>query len=558
MRYDLTRLHLLFGLCLLLAAPFSGAAQEDTDRKLFEHEREAPVRVVSAVVGPSQSQLDAAADNNRDWLYATGDYSMRRYVKLDEINRGNAHRLQPVCAFQAGDTRAFHTNPLVYDGVMYLTTRHDAIAIDARTCREIWRQTWDAQRETHAQANRGLGLKDGTLIWGTADGHLLALDASNGAIRWKLRHADPSGGEKFNMPPLLVDDLAVIGVAGSESGIRGWIGAFRLEDGAPVWRFDVVPAPGERGAETWGNAEALTQGGGGVWTPIAMDAERRHLYIGTANPAPAFYGAGRPGSNLFTNSLVVLEAETGALVWHNQFVPHDLLDRGVTSPGPLFTTVVNGQQRSLVATAGKDGVVRVLDRETHQVLYDVPVTTMLNEKGMPTPEGIQVCPGILGGVQWNGIAYSPHTDLLYAPAVDWCMTFYGGGDPADWMGPHLGGGIDLGTADDASGWLTAIDAPTGTIRWQYASTSPMVAPVVATAGGVLFTGDTSGDFLVFDDATGEVVYRFHTGGALGGGIATYALDGRQYVAATSGGTTQFWQRPGGSSTIFIFALPRDR
>lgn len=552
------RLLVLSAVCLALAAPLAVAGQERTANKLFEHQREADVRDLPPVVGPTQGQLDDAAGNTRDWLYAAGDYSMRRYVPLSEVDRDTAHRLQPVCAYQAGDTRAFHTNPIVYDGIMYLTTRHDAIAIDARSCRELWRQTWDPQRETYAQANRGLGLKDGMLIWGTADGHLLALDAANGTIRWKLQHADPDRGEKFNMPPLLVDDLAVIGVAGSESGIRGWIGAFRLADGAPVWRFDIVPAPGGTGAETWGSADALGQGGGGVWTPIAMDAERRHLYIGTANPAPAFYGRGRFGDNLYTNSLVVLEAATGRRVWHRQLVPHDVLDRGVTSPGPLFTTAVNGHERPLVATAGKDGVVRVLDRDTHETIYEVPVTTMQNEKAVPTPEGIRVCPGILGGVQWNGLAYSPRTDLLYAPSVDWCMTFFGGGDPAEWMGPHMGGRIDFGDSSEAKGWITAIDASTGTIRWRYDSGTPMLAPVVATAGGVLFTGDTAGDFLALDDASGEVLYRFHTGGALSGGIATYALEGRQYVAATSGGMTPFWQRPGGSSTVFVFALPQEQ
>lgn len=557
MRYNITWFPILCTFFLVLALPVVGEAQNDTARQLFEHGGESSIREAPAVIGPSQEQLDAAADNTSNWLYATGDYSMRRYVPIDDINSDNAHLLQPICTYQAGDTRAFHTNPIVYNGVIYLTTRHDAIAIDTQTCHELWRQTWDTERETYAQANRGLGLKDGMLIWGTADGYLIALDAANGAIRWKIRHADPSNGEKFNMPPLLVDDLAVIGVAGSESGISGWIGAFRLEDGAPVWRFDIVPSPDDSAAETWGNAHALTQGGGGVWTPIAMDAKLRHLYIGTANPAPAFYGNDRPGENLYTNSLLVLEANSGNLVWYHQLVPHDVLDRGVTSPGPLFSTMVNGQQLSLVATAGKDGVVRVLNRDTHQILYEVPVTSMQNEKATPTPEGVFVCPGILGGVQWNGIAYSPRTDLIYAPAVDWCMTFYGGSNTDDWMGPHMGGRIDFGNADEAKGWLTAIDAPSGNIRWQYSSDSPMLAPVVTTEGGVLFTGDTLGDFLVFNDETGEILYRFHTGGALSGGIATYEVEGRQYVAVTSGGMTPFWQRKGGSSTIFIFALPQD-
>ena len=227
----------------------------------------------------------------------------------------------------------------------------------------------------------------------------------------------------------------------------------------------------------------------------------------------------------------------------------------MTSSGPLFTSEVDGRERRLVATGGKDGVVRVLDRDSQELLYEVPVTSMLNEKAVPEEEGTRVCPGILGGVQWNGLSYSPRTDFLYAPAVDWCMTFYTGGDPAEWMGRHMGGKIDFGAGSDATGWLTALDASTGEVRWRYASDAPMVAAVVPTEGGVLLTGETSGDFLVLNDETGEVLYRFHTGGALSGGIVSYTLDGRQYVAATSGGMTPFWQRPGGSSTVFIFALP---
>ena len=307
--------------CLLVMIHGTAAAQDTAARMLFEHQGERREVHKSAVTGPTQDQLDVAYDNTRDWLLPRRDYAMSRYVPLEEINRDNASLLQPICAYQAGDTRAFHTNPIVYDGVIYLTTRYDAVAIDARTCRELWRQTWDARRETYSQANRGLALKDGTIFWGTVDGRLMALDASDGSIRWERRHADPDRGEAFTMPPLVVDDFVVIGVAGSESGICGWVGAFRSEDGESVWRFNIVPVEHEPAAETWGRLEALEHGGGGVWTPIALDAEKRHVYVGTDNPVPAFDGTGRPGDNLYTNSLLVLEAHTGKLVWYHQHVP---------------------------------------------------------------------------------------------------------------------------------------------------------------------------------------------------------------------------------------------
>lgn len=507
------------------------------------------------VIGPSQAQLDRAADNVDDWLYATHDYSGRRFVALDQVDRGNVGELRPVCMFQAVDDRAFHTNPLVYDGVMYLTTRYETIAMDARTCRVVWRRSWDPERETYTQANRGVALKDGVVVRGTADGRLIAMDAATGATIWERKHAEGAAGEKFNMAPLIFEDLVVIGIAGSEAGINGWIGGFRLSDGEPVWRFHVIPEPGTEGAGTWGPEGPTGPGGGGVWTQVTLDPASGELYVGTADPIPAFDGATRPGDNLYTNSLVVLDVRTGERLWHRQIVPHDLYDRGVTSPGPLYTTVVDGVRRDLVAVAGKEGVLRALDRRTREEIFATPVSRQKNTTVAPTEDGIEVCPGILGGVQWNGPAYHPGTNLLYVPSVDWCMTYRKGGAPDTWLGRHFAGALDFGDPAAARGWLNAVDASTGEIRWRYPSDAPMVAAAVATSGGLVFTGEVSGDFLALDADTGEVLYRFHTGGALNGGIVTYRVDGKQYVAATSGGMTRFWSRPPGSATVVVFALP---
>lgn len=513
------------------------------------------VEAVDSIAGPNQRQLNSAHESVAHWLYATHDYSGRRYVPLDQINARNVGDLQPVCAYQAGDLRAFHTNPLVYQGVMYLTTRYEALAIDARTCRERWRRSWNSERDVYAQANRGMAIKEGTLVWGTADGRLFALDATTGEIIWERQHADVEKGEKFNMPPLIFEDLAIIGVAGSESGIQGWIGAFRLSNGEPVWRFNVVPEPGEPGAETWGSAEALKHGGGGVWTPVTLESETGRVYVGTANPVPTFDGDTRPGKNLYTNSLLVLDAHSGKRVWHKQLVAHDVHDRGVTAPGPLYTTSIDGEERPLVATAGKDGVLRVIDRGRREVVFVTPVTTMLNTEVELTPEGVRVCPGLLGGVQWNGPSYHPASNMLYVPSVDWCTTYEKGEDEDDWLSPHMGGSFTFEPVRQSQGWLHAVDAATGKIRWRYQSDAPMVGAVTTTSGGLVLTGEVSGDFIALNAETGDVLYRFNTGGAVSGGIVTYRIEGKQYIGVTSGGMTPFWQRPGGSSTVFIFTRP---
>ncbi len=514
--------------------------------------------IKTEITGPDQNQLNQANTNVNDWLYALHDYSGMRFVQLDQINTSNVHNLRTNCAFQAGDKYAFHTNPIVYKGIMYLTTRYDLIAIDAQTCREYWRRSWDSNRETWAQANRGVAIKDGKIVWGTAHGQLMAVNATNGEVIWKKYRADPEKGEKFNMPPLIFKDLIIIGVAGSESGIEGWIGAFDLKTGKQVWKFNVIPEETDPAAKTWGSPEALQQAGGAVWTPVTLDPENGHLYVGTANPAPAFYGQDRPGSNLYTNSLAVLNVHTGELLWYNQLVPHDVHDRGVTAPGPLYKTTIEGKEKSLVATAGKDGILRVIDRNTHDILFETALTTQLNVEKKLTEEGVRVCPGLLGGVQWNGPSYYPDLNNLYVPAVDWCTTYKIGGDPEIWPSEFIKGSFEMDPVANSKGWLNAVDATTGKIKWRYQSDAPMVAAVTTTSGGLVFTGETTGDFMALHARTGEVLYRFNTGGALNGGIATYKIDGVQYVAVTSGGMTPFWQRSPGTSTVFLFSLPSEK
>ena len=508
-------------------------------------------------LGPSQAELNAAASDTTDWLLSNHDYGGQRYVDLKQINRDNAGALRPVAMFQAGDTKQFHNNPIVYKGVMYITTTYSTIALDAATGKVRWRHNWKPKSVEGWPPNRGVAIKDGRIIRGTLDGYLLALDLETGKELWdrKIVVAEKFEGG-FTMAPMLYQDLIIIGPATSEEGIKGWVGAFRQDNGEPVWRFNTVPDEGEPGADTWGSSEARQHGGTAVWAPLSLDPEQGIVYVPVANPAPDMYGDARPGANLYSCSMVALDARTGKLKWYYQAVAHDLHDYDVTQVSPLFTAEVKGKTRKLIAVAGKNGMLHVLDRETHEHLYETPVTTRQDTEIAPTPAGTHACPGILGGVQWNGPAYNPTTGMLYVNAVDWCGTFNKADELHTGEGRgFLGGSYTEDPVEKSRGWLTAIDASTGAVRWRYQSGRPLLAAVTTTSGGVIFTGELTGDMLALDAITGKALYRFNTGGAMNGGVVTYSINGKQYVAVASGSASGFWKAQPGSSTIIIFALP---
>ena len=508
---------------------------------------------------PSQTDLNSAAASTTDWLMSNHDYGGQRFVDLKQINRQNVSSLKAVAMYQAVDTNPFHTNPVVSGGVMYVTVNDSTIALDAATLKVKWRHDRKPKGKEGWRLNRGVAIKDGLVIRGTHDGYLVALDASTGKLVWDraLVEMDKHEGG-FTMAPMIWEDLIIIGPAGSELGVKGWVGAFRLSDGEPVWRFNTVPEDGEPGSETWEKADAKLKGGGAVWAPLSLDLEKGIVYVPVANPAPDFYGDARPGKNLYTCSMIALDARTGKLNWFYQLVPHDEHDWDTTQVSPLFSTTIAGKTRKLVATTGKDGLLHVLDRETHQQVYETPVTTRLNTNMPLTREGLRACPGVLGGVQWNGPAFNPGTNMLYVNAVDWCGTFNKAADARYVEGAfYMGGGVRADPPDKSHGWLTAIDASTGSVRWKYESPRPMLAAVTTTSANLILTGELLGDLMALDAKTGEVLYRFNTGGRLNGGVVTYSINGKQYVAVASGAANGFWAVPPGSATIIVFALPND-
>jgi alcohol dehydrogenase (cytochrome c) len=510
-----------------------------------------------ATGGPDQTTLNASA-RSTDWLFNAHDYSGTRFSPLQEINTTTAARLVPACMFQVGERDNFQTGPIIYNGTMYVTTMTSTIALDSATCRVKWRHAWTSRDDLGFQRNRGVALKDGRVIRGTPDGYLLALNADTGTLLWARQVAKPAEGETFTMAPMIFEDLVLIGPAGSENNVQGWVGAFRASDGSPVWRFNTVPKPGEPGYDTWRNPKGIPMGGGAVWTAFALDIENGDLHVAVTNPAPDLPVHLRQGDDLYTNSIIVLDARTGKLRWHRQLVPNDSHDWDVNHATPMFSATVDGATRRLVATAGKDGMLRALDRDTHRVLYETPVTTRENAETPVITTPLRACPGVLGGTQWNGPAYNPGTNMLFVPAVDWCATFSSFEQVRYIPGKlYMGGRTDLDPPAKAQGWVTAVDASTGAVKWKYRSSRPMVAAVTTTAGNLLLTGELTGDFVVFDARSGDVLYRFNTGGPIGGGIVTYATGGRQYIAVASGSPSNFWvDRNPGAPTIVVFALPR--
>ena len=407
-----------------------------------------------------------------------------------------------------------------------------------------------------SKANRGVALKDGRLIRGTPDGYLIALNMADGSLLWSRKIADAKSGQYLSAPPLIFEDRIIYGPAGADWGGKNWVGAFKLETGEPLWRFNLIPDDGEPGAETWQNPAARAHGGGSIWTPLALNAQQGVLYVPAGNPSPDFYRAARPGDNLYTNSVVALDVRTGKLLWFHQFGPADQYDRDLSQVSPLFRTSVGGKPRDLIAISGKDGLMRVLDRESHEQLYELTITTRTNANVEPTVEGVHTCPGLLGGMEWNGPAYSHPTHTLYVGTVDWCGTISKSAQPPEWTlrAHYYGGKITPDPVEQSRGWLRAVDAATGKERWVRQWPTPLVAGVTVTAGGVLFTGDLKDNFVALDANTGRTLYTFNTGGSVGGGVISYELKGKQYVAATSGAISAFFGG-NGSSAVVIFALP---
>jgi alcohol dehydrogenase (cytochrome c) len=529
-------------------------------------ETSAPASSAASAPSPAEAQPSGVAA--ADWPSYNRTLAGDRYSPLDDIDRANVAQLRVACTYTLPEVVAMQAGPIVVGGTMYFTTERGSYAIDAATCEEKWRVERQGSRPSPLGVQRGFAYLDGRLFRGTADAHVLALDAADGRTLWDVAiDVAEQPGVSMPMAPIAANGLVFIGNAGGDqTGVTGHVYALDAEDGRVVWRFDVVPDTPEVRA-TWPNADRYPITGGGFWTSFALDEERNVLYVPAGNPAPDFDVEARGGDNLYTNSLIALDAATGRLLGYNQLVKRDNHDWDVNAP-PLLGVTRAG--RPIVASANKDGLLSVLDRsaltssaalgERLPTIFQSPTTTRENaDVPLSRTERVRFCPGIQGGNEWNGAAFHPELNTLYTGAVDWCasvqlaeeVTVPSAG--AIWFGSAIG--EIQAPASEAKGWITAFDADTGAERWKFAAPAPVVAGVTPTAGGLVFTADLTGHLRAFDAATGAVLYELETGQSVGGGIVSYSAAGRQRIGVASGMKSGIWPGAATESRIQVLALP---
>ncbi|HEY3269492.1 MAG TPA: PQQ-binding-like beta-propeller repeat protein [Armatimonadota bacterium] len=494
---------------------------------------------------------------NTGWPMFNGGYSAERYSPLKQITTKNVKSLRKVARYQLPETTSFQAGPVVVGQTIYVTTATATYALDARTGTPRWSRKITPKSLGLGTPVRGVAYANGRLFRGTPDARVVALDAKTGKVIWNVAGASMAKGEYFTMAPLVWNGLVFIGSSGSDIGTVGHMRAFRAKDGNRVWNFDIVPSTGPAAA-TWPSDPGKLRAGGGMYSSMALDTAASTLYVPTGNPGPDFVGSYRPGINLYTCSVIMLDARTGRLRGYHQFVPHDVHDWDIAASPALYTA---RSGRKMVAVGGKDGYLYGLDRDLKTVRFKVPVTRHFNVNQPLTAEGTRFAPGTQGGVNWNGPAYSPLQNALFVNSRDWATTVKLGGQET--LEKHAVGAPFIGSSnafgdDDPkstqSGWLTSVDAATGRVRWKYHARLPLAAAVTPTAGGLLFTGDLEGNLLAFNAANGKILYKDKAGGPVGGGIVTYTVRGKQYVAVAAGMKNQLMGTESGPAAVVIYAL----
>ncbi len=502
------------------------------------------------------------ADGSR-WLTFGGDFANQRHSPLTEITLENVDRLIPQWTFQTNTLDDFETTTLMRDNVLYVTgPSNTAWAIDARSGREIWSYRRELPLNLTAccgLVNKGFAMLGDKLYLATLDAHLLALDMSTGAIVWDATMEDYQVGYASTIAPLAVDGKIIVGVAGGEFGIRGFIDAYDAETGQRVWRFYTIPGPGEPGNETW-SGDSWRTGGASVWVTGAYDPEQNLLFYGIGNPGPDYYGAVREGDNLYSASLVALDATTGELRWHYQFTPHDVHDWDATEVPILADIEIDGRLRQVVMFANRNGFYYTLDRTNGEIILAEPFvrTTWATEIGadgrpvllpgnIPDEEGEITCPDLTGGTNFWPPTFDPVTQVFFVNARESCMTYYAW-EQEYIPGQRFTGGAGERIRDDPEmplyGALRALDPATGERLWEFRYPDPSSSGLLSTASGLIFSGDADGNLLALDSRSGELLWRYQMGSRLHGtSPITYMLDGRQHVLVPAGTTLTAWALP---------------
>ena len=532
--------------------------------------------LLSGCISDAQVSWDRLQNTQREpqnWLTHSGSSLSQRHSALAKIHPGNVKELELKWVFQSASFEKFEATPLVVDGILYtVQAPNDIVAIDAATGRIFWTYNYSPSKESRVccgRVNRGLAILGDTLYMGTIDARLIAVDARTGKPLWNIAVARPEAGYSLTHAPLIVKDKVLVGVAGGEYGIRGYITAYDAKTGKEAWRFNTIPGPGEPGNETWAG-DSWKTGGGSIWVTGSYDAETNLTFWGVGNPGPDWNGDERAGDNLYSDCVLALDADTGKLKWHYQFTPHDVLDYDAVQVPVLGDIQHKGRSRQVLMWANRNGIYYVLDRKTGEFLVGKPFTKVtwmdgFDLKGRPqkvaaaTPsrEGTLVYPGVQGGTNWYSPSFSPKTGLFYIPA--WNNTFstfvktpdtykegqrFIGGYPRSSFGLNRGVQVNTRKPEEGHGAVMAVDAATGEKKWQLDFIDVMDSGILTTTTDVLFAGNREEHFYAIHARTGEVLWRTSLGGAIANGPITYAVSGQQYVAVAAG------------NGLFVFGLRR--
>ena len=492
-----------------------------------------------------------ASDHPENWVTYSGNYMAQRFSRLDQITRDNAKNLELKWVRQLDTMNNVETSPIVVDGIMYVTQANNLVhALDAKTGLPFWTYVYPLpQRLTLCclRQNRGVAILGDRLYMGTLDAHLVALDSKTGTLLWNVEVADNLGGYSITSAPLVVKDMVIIGVSGGEYGIRGFIDAYDAETGELRWRRYTIPGEGEPGNETWAG-DSWKTGGAPAWMTGAFDPELNLLYMGTGNPGPDWNGEVRKGDNLYSDSLLALDVDTGEMKWHFQFTPHDVHDWDACQVPVLADMEFEGRQRKLVLFGNRNAFYYTLDRVTGEFLVGKPFAKQtwaegLDEKGrpirlpntFPSEEGTIVYPHVQGAANWWSPSYSPQTELFYLMSFDAASKYFIG--EADYAEGELfvGSFPEIAAPDDSFvSAVRAIDPRTGDRKWEYVVYARSTSGILSTAGGIVFGGTVQGNFFALDDTTGKELWRRSTGGWIHAAPVTYTVDGRQQVTIASG------------------------
>lgn len=515
------------------------------------------------------------------WIQYGGDYANHRHSPITQLTPESVPNLRVAWAFPTGTMGQFEVSPIVYDGVMYVSSSYNRLfALDAKSGELIWRYDHvqpDDLRLCCGPINRGVAISGDSVLMATLDARLLAFHRKTGQLLWDKTIADYKAGFSTTSAPLIVKNLAIIGVAGGEYGVRGFFDAYDVSDGERVWRHYTLPAAGEPGVETWAG-DSYLRGGSPAWTTGAYDPQTDTLYWTTGNPAPDWNGDARAGDNLYSNSLIALKPDSGERLWYFQFTPHDVWDYDGNSQIFLVDVTYQGRAVKAVVQANRNGFFYILDRSNGEFLSATPYLEQVNwasidAKGRPEPDpaaypteepSYRVCPGNIGGTNgaWTG-AYNAELKTVFVSSVEACQLFAKG------IAVYIEGNSFMGGAPQpkdkeagkAYGNLSAIDVQTGEVKWRYRDDQPMMGGVLSTAGGVVFSGNLNGYALALDATNGKLLWKFKMGGGVRSQPIAYEIDDQVYVAIGSGSWTAFETFTGGPANIpegghlFVFTLP---